>query len=271
MERSAREGRGKRKIDALDRVMNDEDEKKAKRAKVTNVKKSKSAVVLSHVSSSKSSKNKPLQALIPVLTPAQAAKADAKTVVMAKKALSKKKKDDKLLVKKAKEKARIDKKTAKAVAEKAFIQPYLAKAENCFKGESGVNITVTRAKSEYRLNENDLGSLRYVEKTNPHYKSAAPMRLYDDGEVAAVCKSKYQTKEVLARKFAMRAQPRAPRVRAPRVRAPRVQDFNDDDSNQGSNDLVCGGCGNTAAVDCTLDRCCHCCNDPCCIRHRGFY
>jgi hypothetical protein len=261
MERSAREGRGKRKIDALDKAINDEDEKKAKRAK-----KSKSAVAIAHVSSSKSSKNKPLQALIPVLTPAQAAKADAKAVAMAKKAQVKKKKDDKLLIKKAKEKARIDKKTAKAVAEKAFIQPYLAEAENCFKGESGVNITVTRAKSEYRLNENDLGSLRYFEKTNPHYKSAAPMRLYDEGEVAAVCKSKYQTKEVLARKFAMRAQPRAPRVRAPRV-----QEFDDDSSNEGSNDLVCGGCGNTAAVDCTLDRCCHCCDDPCCIRHRGFY
>jgi len=267
MERSAREGRGKRKVDALEKAMNDEDEQKAKRAKISGVKssrsKSKPAVVLADDSTGKkASKEKPLQALIPVLTPAQAAKADAKAVVMAKKAQLKKKKDEKLLVKKAKEKARIDKKNAKEAAEKAFIQPYLAEAENCFKGESGVNITVTRAKSEYRLNENDLSSLGYDEKTNPHYKSAAPMRLYDEGEVAAVCKSKYQTKEVLARKFALRAQPRAPRVRAPPV-----QDFSD----EGSNDLVCGGCGNTAAVDCTLDRCCHCCSDPYCNRHRGHY
>jgi hypothetical protein len=46
-----------------------------------------------------------------------------------------------------------------------------------------VRITVTRAKSEFRLSEGDLAPLRFTTAPNPHARSAPPMRLYDRGDV----------------------------------------------------------------------------------------
>ncbi|KAJ3051809.1 hypothetical protein HK097_007175 [Rhizophlyctis rosea] len=39
-------------------------------------------------------------------------------------------------------------------------------------------ITKGRAKTEYRLNDTDLASIRYISARNPHFRSAAPMCLY---------------------------------------------------------------------------------------------
>lgn len=39
-------------------------------------------------------------------------------------------------------------------------------------------VTVTTAKKTYKLTEGDLGRINYEETRNPHYRSAAPMRLY---------------------------------------------------------------------------------------------
>ncbi|ORY49366.1 hypothetical protein BCR33DRAFT_842831, partial [Rhizoclosmatium globosum] len=44
-------------------------------------------------------------------------------------------------------------------------------------------ITVTRAKKEYKVTEANLKNLPVIERTNPHYSNASPMRLYDLGQV----------------------------------------------------------------------------------------
>ncbi|GAA5991453.1 hypothetical protein JCM10908_005712 [Rhodotorula pacifica] len=44
-------------------------------------------------------------------------------------------------------------------------------------------ITKTTARSGYKLSESELGQLPYVEKRNPHYRSAAPMQLYVEAKV----------------------------------------------------------------------------------------
>ena len=197
---STREGRGKIKADSLSLALEAEAEQKAKRVK--RVKSPKP----SPPTKSKACKAKlivpppppppppvpvpPPQP--PVLTPVQIAKAGAKAIILAKKATAKKKKDDRLKVKLSKAKAKAAEKAAKAVVEAAFISPYLQKAADCFKSEGG-RITVSRAKSEYRLNESDLSGPRYEERENPHYSSAAPMRLYDADEIAQVCKRKMIT------------------------------------------------------------------------------
>ena len=46
-------------------------------------------------------------------------------------------------------------------------------------------ITSTRAKREYGLNESDLSKLECKSVRNPHYRSAAPMRLYNIEDVKA--------------------------------------------------------------------------------------
>lgn len=264
MERPVREGRGKRKADSLELALAAEAEHKAKRVKLPA--KPKPLLAPAPV---KVTKTKVAAPKAPALTPAQAAKSEAKAIILAKKAIVKKKKDDLEKLKLAKLKVKSDKKAAKAAAEAAFIKPYLKQAEGCFKASESGRITVSRVKSEYRLNESDLSSLKYDSAPNPHYNNAAPMRLYDISEVARVCKEKYQTKEKLARKFAMRDAPKKPRK--PRARAVRDYDDDNDDDDRETNDLVCDGCGETAAMECTMERCCHCCNDASCFRHRGFF
>ena len=53
-------------------------------------------------------------------------------------------------------------------------------------------MTATRAKSEYLLTENDLAQLGYEEARNPHYRNAAPMRLYDVDDLVEATLEKYQ-------------------------------------------------------------------------------
>lgn len=203
MERSLREGRGKRKPDSLAVILDAEAEHNAKRVKRVKSPKHKFEATSKVTSSKKSSPT--ATPPHPALTPAQAAQAEAKSAVLAKKAVVKKVKHDQKIAKiLAKITAKLDKKAEAAAAEKAFIQPYLNQAQDCFDGSGGGRITSSRAKSEYRLNDDDLSVLAYEEKTNPHYKSSAPMRLYEVEEVAQVCEDKYQTIEALARKFAMR-------------------------------------------------------------------
>lgn len=52
-------------------------------------------------------------------------------------------------------------------------------------------ITKTRAIKEYRLTESDLAKLDVIETDNPHYKSAAPMRLYLHKHIKQVSLNKY--------------------------------------------------------------------------------
>ena len=313
MIRSFREGRGKRKAGFLDSALDEENEHKAKRPKIvkqTKTVKPQSVDSLSNL----------------ILTKVQSSKAAAKVVVLAKKASLKKKKDDRLklklarlkaktekkaILKKKKDdrlkqklarlKAKTEKKTEKEVKEKAFIQPYLQRAESCFKASGLERIAVSRAKSQYFLNVSDLSKLEIDS-----------MHRYDAEDVAKVCMDKYQTKEKLARKLAMRDAPKKPRKR--RVLADSDDDddseesdvldreeWNDNnsegsisedsveedmyqrmyddyyaesshDGSNTSNDLVCYPCGKTAAVQCTMGRCCHCCNDSSCFRHNdGSY
>jgi len=269
MERPVREGRGKRKADSLELALTAEAEHKAKRVKLSAKPKPLPSPVGAAKAKVAAPKAKVAAPKAPALTPAQAAKSEAKAIILAKKAIVKKKKDDLEKLKLEKLKVKADKKAAKAAAEAAFIKPYLKQAEGCFNAGKSGRITVSRAKSEYRLNESDLSTLRYESAPNPHYNNAAPMRLYDTSEVAQVCKEKYQTKEKLARKFAMRDAPKKPRK--PRARAVRDYDDDNDDDDRETNHLVCDRCGETGAIECTMERCCHCCDDLSCFRHRGFF
>jgi len=60
-------------------------------------------------------------------------------------------------------------------------------------------ITATRAKSEYLLNEKDLDNLACNLKRNPHYRSAAPMRLYRVVDVINAAHMKHSGKLEKAR------------------------------------------------------------------------
>lgn len=53
-------------------------------------------------------------------------------------------------------------------------------------------ITATRAKDDYDLTEADLKTLRHLERPNPHYKCAAPMRLYLRSQVEEIDQRKYR-------------------------------------------------------------------------------
>lgn len=57
---------------------------------------------------------------------------------------------------------------------------------------STVRITASRAKGEYGLNESDLDQLDCDLVRNPHYRSAAPMRLYLMTDVQAAAETKRQ-------------------------------------------------------------------------------
>lgn len=56
--------------------------------------------------------------------------------------------------------------------------------------DNTVRICASRAKSEYKLTEGDLAELSYTSVKNPHYRSAAPMRLYVESEVKVVAEEK---------------------------------------------------------------------------------
>jgi hypothetical protein len=67
-------------------------------------------------------------------------------------------------------------------------------------------ITATRAKTEFRLREKDLAQLACIEANNPHYRCAAPMRLYNFREVLSMSKELQDERdEALARRSAAAA------------------------------------------------------------------
>ncbi|GAA5881454.1 hypothetical protein JCM3774_005088 [Rhodotorula dairenensis] len=69
-------------------------------------------------------------------------------------------------------------------------------------------ITKTTAKKAYKLNDAELGRLPYIQKPNPHYRSAAPMQLYVEAAVERLAyklHGGYQGQLQLLRKSADRA------------------------------------------------------------------
>jgi hypothetical protein len=56
-------------------------------------------------------------------------------------------------------------------------------------------ITKTKAKTSFYLNDADLEELKYIERDNPNYKKAAPMRLYLYSDVIAIRDLKYSNFE----------------------------------------------------------------------------
>jgi Restriction endonuclease/XPA protein C-terminus len=56
-------------------------------------------------------------------------------------------------------------------------------------------ITKTRAMGSFRLRSNDLSSLAFVKKTNPHYSSAAPMQLFLLEHVRKLSEQKWGSEE----------------------------------------------------------------------------
>jgi hypothetical protein len=69
----------------------------------------------------------------------------------------------------------------------------------CRQSPKYILITATRAKQEYRLNNHDLSSLRVLKAINPHYKNAAPMRLYHIDEVKAASIAKMEALQTTVR------------------------------------------------------------------------
>jgi hypothetical protein len=59
-------------------------------------------------------------------------------------------------------------------------------------------MTATRAKSLFQLNETDLALLPCNQVANPYYRRAAPMRLYDIDDLVDACVQKFETWEAFA-------------------------------------------------------------------------
>lgn len=59
------------------------------------------------------------------------------------------------------------------------------------RGNNEDRITATTARSEYKLTDTDLDGLRCEHRRNPHYKSAAPMRLYAIRDVVQLAYQKH--------------------------------------------------------------------------------
>ena len=81
---------------------------------------------------------------------------------------------------------------------------YLSNERVCFRCQKTSlryeKVTATRAKAEYRITETDLSSLRCLETQNPHYRSAAPMRLYLSSAVQKLSLQKHGSSEELVKK-----------------------------------------------------------------------
>jgi hypothetical protein len=68
----------------------------------------------------------------------------------------------------------------------------------CWDCEQAITkITVTRAKSEYQLNDQDLAGLRSVEAQNPRYRYFAPMVLYSLDDIVRTAHDKWGGQEGL--------------------------------------------------------------------------
>lgn len=160
------------------------------------------------------------------------------------------------------------------------------------------SITVSRAKSLYALNEADLRGLRCDNVANPHYRSAAPMRLYDGDDLIRACRRKYGGAAGLAAKLrknaAAAAKRRANRMQNAAASSYRYSQYGggeDEDEDEGDSSdsdsdswdpygIPCIGgflsCGGTAAADCINEMCCFCCKEARgghygCSRHDGEY
>jgi len=153
-----------------------------------------------------------------------------------------------------------------------------------YKGE-GETLCASYAAPTYCLTKSDLSALPCELKRNPHGSSFAEMRLYDVSDLKAACLSRWKTPEKLAARMATlrggAANSDKRRGIAPKPRRgggggggrrrSRYDDDDDDkfdgsDSGSDSNSLVCDGCGDTAARECSNGRCCHCCQGGC-FRH----
>jgi hypothetical protein len=73
-------------------------------------------------------------------------------------------------------------------------QPLCAKCRSQFPQKYGC-ITKTRALREFRLREHELYRLTYLERDNPHYKTASPMHLFLLSQVQDLAKSKWGSDE----------------------------------------------------------------------------
>ena len=170
-----------------------------------------------------------------------------------------------------------------------------------FQGGAGsLRVTASACHGDYALNDKDLGALAVEYARNPHYRSAAPMRLYALADVRALCLQKYGSRRGLAEKLAKNASAAAKRRATLASRPPRYGggggggyygggegEYSDEDG-RSENEEVCSGCGNTAARDCAvgmarcflshaplraptrafypppppfLPQCCHCCKE----------
>jgi hypothetical protein len=73
-------------------------------------------------------------------------------------------------------------------------KPLCASCRSQFPQKYGC-ITKTRALREFRLREHELYRLVYIERDNPHYKSASPMHLFLLSQVQDLAKSKWGSDE----------------------------------------------------------------------------
>lgn len=161
---------------------------------------------------------------------------------------------------------------------------------DAFSTPNATLMTKGNAKSTFCLNEKDLANLPVIYKANPHYRSAAPMCLYKLLDLKAACLNKYGSPAGLLAKSAKNlsaAEKRRDTLATKPPPPPRQKRYREEDgyysdgggSGSGSggeweNDIVCGGCGSTGAVDCITESCCHCCKDSgagdCCPRHGRY-
>jgi len=133
-------------------------------------------------------------------------------------------------------------------------------------------MTKGNAKSTFCLSEKDLAGLPVIHKKNPHYSSAAPMCLYTLLDLKAACLNKYGSPKGLADKSAKNlsaAQKRRATLAAKPPPPPRQKRYREYEGEDWGNDIVCSGCGNTGAVDCITESCCHCCKNSGAFRCGG--
>jgi hypothetical protein len=81
-------------------------------------------------------------------------------------------------------------------------------------------ITASTCRSDYALTDGDLAELYVEHARNPHYRSAAPMRLYRRADVQWLCLMKYGSQQGLAEKLAKNASAASKRRATMAVRPP---------------------------------------------------
>lgn len=71
----------------------------------------------------------------------------------------------------------------------------LAICSACSCSERFRMITATNAKKDYRLSQSEIDDLQCVTKRNPHYRNAAPMRLFWEAQVSELSNKKHASKK----------------------------------------------------------------------------